>query len=136
MYISKLVARHVKQNEAVVYFVTKGASPYLVSYELNPQLSVCWLLSEPPVKLFSPPGQGRVALPRLAVLPLLLRLLLLSLPLQPEGRGGVIHTERVDRPCLHSDTWIDTWHLVVNHQLRSLTYFLRLLLAPFAGCCG
>lgn len=80
---------------------------YLVSYEFHPQLCVCWLLSELPVKLFGSLVQKSSTLLCLCVLLLLLRLLLLSLPLQPEGCGGVIHTQGVYSGRLHPLTCID-----------------------------
>lgn len=89
--------------------MTRYASTNLVSYEFDPQLCVRRLLSEFPVELFGPAGREGGALSRLGVLlGLLLRLLRLPLPLQPQRCGGVVHAEGISCRSLQLDTWMHT----------------------------
>lgn len=86
---------------------------HLVLYILHPKLRVWWLLPELPVEFLSPTSQQRHRLSGMRFLLLFIRLLL-SLPLPPEGGGGVIHAKRINPWCFQFVTWKDKLHDIIQ----------------------
>lgn len=74
-------------------------------------MCVCGLFSELPVELLSSPDTHRHA--HFCVYVQFMDLVLLSLPLQPEGGGRVIHTEGIYE-CRHSVTCVDRWEFLLR----------------------